>query len=54
MIHSVLVTNRLMQARGEGEAELAALSFCKLIDLVITEDSDALIFGTRMLGRGQV
>ncbi|KAF8870313.1 PIN domain-like protein [Mucidula mucida] len=41
-----------LTARGEGEAELAALSFCKLIDLVITEDSDALIFGTRMLGRG--
>ncbi|KAF9026381.1 PIN domain-like protein, partial [Hymenopellis radicata] len=42
-----------LTARGEGEAELAALNSHKLIDLVITEDSDALIFGTCTLGRGQ-
>ncbi|KAF9037846.1 PIN domain-like protein, partial [Hymenopellis radicata] len=35
-----------LDARGEAEAELAALNYRKLIDLVITEDSDALIFGT--------
>ncbi|KAF9014428.1 PIN domain-like protein, partial [Hymenopellis radicata] len=35
-----------LDARGEAEAELAALNYRKVIDLVITEDSDALVFGT--------
>ncbi|KAF8988058.1 PIN domain-like protein, partial [Hymenopellis radicata] len=39
------------EARGEAEAELAALNYLKLIDLVLTEDSDALVFGTCTLGR---
>ncbi|KAF9003512.1 hypothetical protein BDZ89DRAFT_1146035 [Hymenopellis radicata] len=38
------------EARGEAEAELAALNYQKLIDLVLTEDSDALVFGTCTLG----
>ncbi|KAF8907779.1 PIN domain-like protein [Mucidula mucida] len=39
-------------ARGEAEAELAAFNYQKFIDVVITDDSDALIFGTCILGRG--
>ncbi|KAF8867982.1 PIN domain-like protein [Mucidula mucida] len=39
-------------ARGEAEAELAAFNYRKFIDVVITDDSDALIFGTCILGRG--
>ncbi|KAF9055227.1 PIN domain-like protein [Hymenopellis radicata] len=41
-----------LTARGEAEAELAILNVRKLIDVVITEDSDALVFGTCVLGRG--
>ncbi|KAF9003509.1 PIN domain-like protein [Hymenopellis radicata] len=40
-----------LDARGEAEAELAALNYRKLIDLVITDDGDAVIFGTCTLGR---
>ncbi|KAG1818447.1 PIN domain-like protein [Suillus subaureus] len=32
-------------AAGEAEAELAALSHSGVIDVVITKDSDALVFG---------
>jgi XPG I-region len=33
------------QAPGEAEAELACLNRAKIIDAVITDDSDALLFG---------
>jgi 5'-3' exonuclease len=33
------------QAPGEAEAELAALSKLHLVDAIITEDLDAVVFG---------
>ncbi|KAF8877584.1 hypothetical protein CPB85DRAFT_1259665 [Mucidula mucida] len=39
-------------AHGKAEAELAAFNYRKFINVVITNDSDALIFGTCILGCG--
>ncbi|KAF9031420.1 hypothetical protein BDZ89DRAFT_911058, partial [Hymenopellis radicata] len=44
--YSRIYMAHILQARGEAEAELAALNYRKLIDLVITDDGDAVIFGT--------
>ena len=37
------------QARGEAEAELAYLNAQGIIDAIITDDVDALVFGARVL-----
>jgi 5'-3' exonuclease len=37
--------NHAVQAPGEAEAELAQLNKAGLIDAVVTDDNDALIFG---------
>jgi Holliday junction resolvase YEN1 len=39
------------QAPGEAEAELAALSKLHLVDAIITEDSDAVVFGATTILR---
>lgn len=39
------------QALGEAEAELARLNREKIIDAVMTDDGDALIFGARCVIR---
>lgn len=39
------------QAPGEAEAELAMMSYRHFIDLVVTEDSDALVFGAQRIAR---
>lgn len=44
----------LVQAPGEGEAELAALNSRGLIDVVLTTDSDILVFGAHSILRRQV
>lgn len=40
-----------LQARGEAEAELARLNQEGIIDAVLTDDVDALIFGARTVMR---
>jgi len=42
---SVPSSHQYTQAPGEAEAELAQLSAHGLIDVVMTNDSDALLFG---------
>ena len=42
------------QAAGEAEAELAHMNNLGLIDAVMTDDSDALIFGARVIIRKYV
>jgi 5'-3' exonuclease len=44
--HDVGVSPVLYQAPSEAEAELAAMNVHGVIDAVMTEDSDILIFGT--------
>jgi 5'-3' exonuclease len=39
------------QAPGEAEAELAELNSCGIIDAVLTEDSDTLVFGAQCVIR---
>ena len=41
----------LSQAAGEAEAELARMNYLGFIDAVLTEDSDALMFGARVIIR---
>ena len=43
-----------IQARGEAEAELAYLNARGIIDAIITDDVDALVFGARTLIRKSV
>lgn len=40
-----------IQAPGEAEAELAHLNKLGIIDAVLTDDSDALIFGAKVVMR---
>lgn len=42
----------VIKALGEAEVELARMSKAGVIDLVLTEDSDALVFGTVQVARG--
>ncbi len=39
------------QAAGEAEAELAQMNKLGIIDAVLTEDSDALVFGAQVVIR---
>ena len=39
------------QALGEAEVELACMSRANIVDLVLTEDSDAVVFGVRRIAR---
>ena len=39
------LSHQHVQAPGEAEAELAELSTCGLIDVVMTDNSDVLLFG---------
>jgi len=41
----LLIEFYFMQALGEAEAELAHLNKCGVIDAVMTDDVDALLFG---------
>jgi XPG I-region len=41
----------ILQAHGEAEAELARMSQAGVIDMVLTEDSDSMIFGTTRVAR---
>ncbi|CDO74615.1 hypothetical protein BN946_scf184325.g2 [Trametes cinnabarina] len=43
-----------LQAAGEAEAELAQMNKLGIIDAVLTEDSDALLFGARVVIRKSV
>lgn len=43
--HGVVASSVHIQAPSEGEAELAAMNAHGVIDAVMTEDSDILIFG---------
>ena len=36
----------VLQAHGEAEAELAWMSRAGLVDTVLTDDSDSVVFGT--------
>ena len=40
-----------LEAPGEAEAELAALNQCGLIDIVLTTDGDAVVFGATCIAR---
>lgn len=40
-----------LQAPGEAEAELASMSMLGIVDVVLTEDSDAMAFGARRVIR---
>lgn len=42
------------QARGEAEAELAFLNKVGVIDAIMTDDVDALLFGAKMIIRKYV
>jgi 5'-3' exonuclease len=42
------------QAPGEAEAELARLNQARIVDAVMTDDSDALVFGATHVIRGLV
>lgn len=42
---------RVVQAKGEAEADLAVLSRAGKIGAVLTEDSDALLFGAKRVLR---
>ena len=44
-------TDRIAQAPGDAEAELACLNCKGRIDAVISEDSDALVFGAQAVIR---
>ena len=44
-------TSQLVQAPGEAEAELAYLNIVDVIDAVLTDDVDALLFGARTVIR---
>jgi hypothetical protein len=37
----------LLQAPGEAEAELAQLNKLGIVDAILTDDSDALVFGAK-------
>jgi Holliday junction resolvase YEN1 len=39
------------QAPGEAEAELASMSRLGIVDAIITEDSDAIVFGATTILR---
>lgn len=41
----------IAQAAGEAEAELAKMNELGVIDAVLTEDSDALVFGAQVVIR---
>jgi 5'-3' exonuclease len=40
-----------MKASGEAEVELARMSRAGSVDLVLSEDSDALLFGVQQVAR---
>jgi hypothetical protein len=42
-----------LQAPGEAEAELAKLNSLGIVDAVLTEDSDALVFGANCVIRSR-
>ena len=46
-----LLTGQWVQAAGEAEAELASMNALGLIDGVMSDDSDVLMFGARMVIR---
>jgi Holliday junction resolvase YEN1 len=48
-LSSTVLTAR--QAPGEAEAELAVLSKLCIVDAVMTEDSDAIVFGATTILR---
>lgn len=47
----MLSQTEFMQAPAEAEAELAVLSQHSLIDIVLTTDVDALVFGATCVAR---
>ncbi len=51
---ATLINHRATQAAGEAEAELARLSSLGLIDAVMTDDSDTIIFGATVIIRKYV
>jgi 5'-3' exonuclease len=40
-----------MQAPGEAETELSKMSQCSVIDAVLSEDSDTIVFGAEIILR---
>lgn len=50
----VLATDSSPQAKGEAEAELAAMNGAGMIDAVMTDDSDVFAFGGRLVLRKYV
>lgn len=45
MVSCCIPSSFLLEAPGEAEAELAALNQQDFIDMVLTTDSDAIVFG---------
>jgi Holliday junction resolvase YEN1 len=48
-LYNLLTTTS--QALGEAEVKLACMSRANVIDLVLTEDSDAMVFGAHRIAR---